>query len=314
MSFRGRLALVVVHPRLSDMPPTARRRAVADATAGAVASLASLWLFYPVDVYKTNRQAGNAVVPSWYAGVVSKTLHTASSSFCYFFWYSWIVAALGKKPISAPTRLLLSSIAAMINTLITLPLDVVSSQQQAQSSRTIEEEDLEFIEYYSADEDEKKEEHELEDMIRHHSAQPRPPLSLTAARYLRRLARLWKGLVPSLLLCSNPAIHYTIFDSAKTRLLAHRSHLSLLEAFALGILAKFVATVTTYPLIRAKVLLMVTHRQSLLGALVDEFREHGVAGLYQGCHLQLLHTLLKSAFLMMMRERITQTTNRMILS
>ena len=47
--------------------------------------------------------------------------------------------------------------------------------------------------------------------------------------------------------------------------------------------------------------------------LVNTYQKEGIAGLYKGCNLQLLHTLLKSALLMMVRERITSTTQRLIL-
>lgn len=157
---------------------------------------------------------------------------------------------------------------------------------------------------------------------------------------------LWKGFVPSLLLCSNPAIHYTVFDTIKYWVLATRerrqqqqwreavssnsrawssttpgakaarspsSSLNMAEAFVVGIIAKFVATIVTYPLIRAKVMIMITSRTSMIGCLVDEYRKHGPTGLYKGCHLQLLHTLLKSAVLMMVKERITRTTRRIVL-
>ena len=130
---------------------------------------------------------------------------------------------------------------------------------------------------------------------------------------------LWKGIGPSLLLCSNPAINFTVFDSIKGSVLSrHRTtsskkRLTLTESFLLGVLAKFVATMATYPLIRAKVLLMVTHRSSMLQTLLEEYNQQGISGLYKGCNLQLLHTLLKSAFLMMARERINDSTQRMIL-
>lgn len=88
------------------------------------------------------------------------------------------------------------------------------------------------------------------------------------------LAGLWKGLWPSLLHCSNPSIHFTVFDVLKESVLKYkliqlgqrhsvevinkRLTLSLGEAFIIGIIAKFVAIVVTYPLIRAKVMLMLS--------------------------------------------------------
>ena len=149
---------------------------------------------------------------------------------------------------------------------------------------------------------------------------------------------LWKGIVPSLLLCSNPAINYTVFDVVKSRVLFLRqrktaaSHdpelsdnrhlLTLMEAFLIGLCSKFLSTIITYPLIRAKVKLMVhagdndsdESSTTLWAWLCREFQQHGVVGLYKGCNWQLLHTLLKSALLMMLRERIEGTTRRWLVS
>ena len=52
---------------------------------------------------------------------------------------------------------------------------------------------------------------------------------------------------------------------------------------------------------------------SMTRLLLDMFQKDGVSGLYKGCRLQLIHTLLKSALLMMVRERITVITRKMLL-
>jgi hypothetical protein len=136
------------------------------------------------------------------------------------------------------------------------------------------------------------------------------------------VAALWKGLGPSLLLCANPAINYTVFDSLKARYITmpqgsatgnrNNHNLTMAEAFLLGLFSKFVATMATYPLIRAKVMLMVTNQASMTDCLRDAYRSKGLTGLYEGCTLQLLHTMLKSALLMTVRERIAATTRRWI--
>ena len=200
---------------------------------------------------------------------------------------------------------------------------------------------------------------------------PKPPSSSSLIQQcitsFRELQSLWKGLVPALLLCSNPAIHYTVFDVLKTNLLSlpggarrKKSKLSMSEAFILGLLAKFVATMVTYPLIRAKVMLMVSkskplllssskssssldatvpttmssssslsspsrdkniregdtknnNHNSLLSCLIQSYQRDGIInGLYKGCSWQLIHTVLKSALMMMVRERITETTHKLI--
>jgi adenine nucleotide transporter 17 len=299
-----------------------RQKAVADALAGVVGSLVSLWVAYPIDVLKTNIQAGRE--SSWnpdqlFAGWKSKTLHTASSSFCYFYLYSWIfsswTASRKKKQISAPTRLVLSAIAAMLNTCATLPFDVISTRHQTADAgnKIIEREgseDSDGVYDDCSDDEEKKDDSEW---LQH----PFPEsLQRRLSTRIKNFLSLWKGLVPSLLLCSNPAIHFTVFDMTKAQLLRRRgkSNLSMMDAFLLGMLAKFVATVTTYPLIRAKVILMVTSETNIVQCLRTEYRKHGLPGLYRGCNIQLLHTLLKSALLMTIRERISRTTQRILVT
>ncbi len=144
-----------------------------------------------------------------------------------------------------------------------------------------------------------------------------------------KIAELWRGIRPSLLLCSNPSIHFTVFDTVKDIVLKYkmkndttnRHAISMMEAFLIGLVAKLSATIVTYPLIRAKVMLMVSQKknisadddETMMGILRSMFAEGGIVELYKGCSLQLVHTVLKSALLMMVREKITIATRRMIL-
>jgi len=317
-----------------------RKRALADAVAGVAASLVSLWAFYPIEVWKTNLQAGSSSFgkKSMLQGCWIKTLHTASSSFCYFFLYTWIFEYWKRRsPKTKPhpiTQLVLSAIAAMINTIITLPLDVISSQQITQSEK--KETQGEKVASSQMDQiwqslDDPNDENELGENEKTGDSKyekkdgdspPGQPSTLALALEVSdvgqedRWSSLWKGLTPSLLLCSNPSIHYTVFDVAKNQILTRSrngaSQLSMPEAFIVGVVAKFVATVVTYPLIRAKVILMVTSEESLLGSLIRSYKREGVRGMYKGCDWQLLHTVLKSALMMMVREKITISTHQLL--
>jgi hypothetical protein len=218
----------------------------------------------------------------------------------------------------------------MLNTLVTLPLDVASSKQVLgkKEEPTGEEEnkkmgtllqDFEqespfelFRDSYSELQEEKKDENVPRCTERLQSSSE----SLDVQEAFQNYSGLWKGLAPALLLCSNPSINYTVFDMTKNRILTrqHRegSTLSMSEAFLVGLFAKFIATVATYPLIRAKVILMVTSENSLIATLCRTYREDGVRGLYKGCDWQLIHAVLKSALMMMVREKITLSTQRII--
>jgi hypothetical protein len=492
---------------------SSKKVAVADALAGVIGTLVSLWAFYPIELIKTNLQAGGGIgdfrgrrhqikqqhhqgsrnddgtnhnnrliglllssflnkiddkvyhkttaasdddnhdsirhlysrvsniLRTTFRGCPTKTIQAASSSFCYFYLYSWIVLLYQKRKkitntkgatrMHPSTRLVLSAIAAMINTFLTLPLDVLSSQHvmmtkndggrdsndnnqqkniinnnnnnvdrmdQVWSSLTIgnvktktpttfsstssfptatesstsssssnqrivavdddEEDDdssstgsdLIFHEAYPDEsflvDDEKQElslihEHpevdkslEIIDIDNETTRYNRNGQSNQHQRrndnintrtdklmLFQKYTHLWKGLIPALLLCSNPSIHYTAYDVLKNRLLLSRSYnrgngtrLSMSQSFVLGLVSKFVATIVTYPLIRAKVILMVTSETSMVSSLIRSYKEEGgIKGLYRGCDWQLIHTLLKSALMMMVRESITEHTHRLVL-
>ncbi|KAL3944325.1 MAG: hypothetical protein SGBAC_001618 [Bacillariaceae sp.] len=343
-----------------------QQKALADAVSGVAGSLVSLWTFYPIEVIKSNLQAGSSQVGknrSLFQGCRSKTLHTATSSFCYFFFYSLIFNKwknrhnIPKHKINPATRLFLSAVAAMMNTLITLPLDVLSSKQvtEVEDDFTVQDDamdevweqltengeneslsefkDSSMIEDSDNDSDMHQEEATLVEgssaSVDQRQSQPLQSfpsfesldMSAVFKKYYERkdlndFKGLWKGLVPALLLCSNPSIHYTTFDLTKARILARRKQegykLSMLESFLIGLFSKFVATILTYPLIRAKVILMVTSETSLLKTLQNSYKQEGMSGVYKGCDWQLLHTVLKSALMMMVRERITDSSRRMI--
>ncbi len=307
-----------------------RQRALADALAGVIASLVSLWSLYPIETLKTNIQANrkNAAAPGLlYRGITCKTLHTASSSFCYFYIYSWISSRFNNGSTTM-RRLVLSAVAAMLNTCLTLPLDVLSAKQQTGFKTKMDQTWNEASRETSTCLDESDENVLHEDEKKDDSALSEAPSKSQESRHSLKsdassthtenesLTHLWKGLYPSLLLCSNPSIHFTVFDSIKSKVLKDSNHtnLTMPQAFVVGLVAKFVATIATYPLIRTKVLLMVTSQTSMIKCLSKEYREHGVRGWYRACHLQLFHTLLKSALLMMVRERITVTTRQLLVS
>jgi hypothetical protein len=277
---------------------------LSDAVAGALAALLSLWSFYPLDVYKTLIQgcpsiSSSTKLHSFLAGIHWKSAHTAASNFVYFYLYSSIQRIVRKRhrqqSPSVLLRLVIAAVAAIGNTFVTLPLDVISTQEQQQQQIHAQSESL----------------------IRHQTSQS-PPLNPAKIQQCAfELSKYWTGLLPSLLLCANPSIHYTVFDSLRHRILhrnaSQQQHRPLhwMEAFCLGAIAKLVATIATYPLIRAKMLLMTQSIQGgMWNTLRKEYKERGCSGLYQGCHLQLLHTLLKSALLMMIRERLTEVTHR----
>lgn len=86
------------------------------------------------------------------------------------------------------------------------------------------------------------------------------------------LPALYKGLAASVILCINPAINIAVFDQLKARLLAWLRRraptgkrivaLTAFQAFLVGIIAKTIATLVTYPYIRVKVVMQGASKAS----------------------------------------------------
>ena len=74
----------------------------------------------------------------------------------------------------------------------------------------------------------------------------------------------YDGLGASLILCVNPGIQYAIFEQLKRAALrgGRSRSLGAASAFVLGALSKSLATLATYPLIRAKVVQQVQRSQA----------------------------------------------------
>ena len=102
------------------------------------------------------------------------------------------------------------------------------------------------------------------------------------------------GVLPSLFLCVNPSLYFTLFDGFKWKYVRYRrknfhsnnedERLSGTEAFLLGFISKTIVTIATYPFIRAKVLMVGrgdTYR-NISSSLLTETPEEGFTGLLKG--------------------------------
>ncbi|GMI09298.1 hypothetical protein TrVE_jg5818 [Triparma verrucosa] len=277
---------------------------LAEATSGVIGSLCSMLAFYPLDVHKARVQSSTspksaassprqspfklllrilttyptrAAIAPHYVGVQYKMLDTVASSFTFFFILTLLKREYKRltniESLNPTVNLMLSSLAAMANTTITLPLDGIVTRKQTSPSTP---------------------------------SSTKPPPSP------------WAGLEPALMLSSNPAIHYTAYDLIKSTIVTNRQQKTLngFEAFLVGLIAKSVATIVTYPLIRTKQIMMSGNAEEagMKETMTKIYDEEGIKSVYKGLLLQLGHTVCKAALLMSIREQISNfTRNRALL-
>lgn len=218
-----------------------------------------------------------------YAGISGSLIGVASTNFAYFYWYS-VVRALYQRSVkstAAPSTLVelsLGALAGAVAQLFTIPVAVVTTRQQTQS----------------------KEE--------------RKGLIGTARDVIESedgVFGLWRGLKASLVLVINPAITYGAYERLKQALFPGKANLRPWEAFALGAMSKSLATITTQPLIVAKVGLQSKPPPERNGKPFKSFIEvmqfiiahEGPLGLFKGIGPQILKGLLVQGILMMTKER-----------
>lgn len=297
---------------------------ISEATSGAIGSLLSTTILYPLDTCKTRYQAeartdgrqkyrnlsdvlweaiSNRQVLSLYQGLGTKNLQSFIAQFVYFYGYSYFkrlyLERSGYKKIGTKANLVIAAAAGACTAIVTQPLDTASSRMQTTA------------------------------------------FGKSKGLWKTLTEGSWRdtfdGLGISLLLTSNPAIQYTVFDQLKQRLLREKldkrdngsspEALSAFTAFVLGAVSKSIATFLTYPAIRCKVMIQAADpdddgtekprpkpQKTVLGVLYFIWKSEGILGFFKGLQAQILKTVLSSALLLMIKEKITKTTWVLILA
>jgi hypothetical protein len=242
-------------------------------------------------------------VKGLYMGINGSLMGVASTNFAYFYWYSvirllYVRLVKSTAPPSTVVELSLGAVAGAIAQLCTIPVAVVTTRQQTQTKNE------------------------------------RKGFWETGREVINGedgLFGLWRGLKASLVLVVNPAITYGAYERLKDILFPGRQRLRPWEAFGtssqhameigprltprplvvLGAMSKSLATITTQPLIVAKVGLQSKPPPARKGRPFKSFVEvmrfivehEGVLALFKGIGPQILKGLLVQGILMMTKER-----------
>lgn len=290
-----------------------------EATSGAVGALVSTTILYPLDTCKTKYQAEarskdqqryrnisdvlweairNGQVLSLYQGLGTKNLQSVIQQFVYFYGYSFFkrlyLKKTGSKSMGTKANLIAAAAAGCCTAVLTQPLDTAASKMQTS----------EFGKSKGLWK------------------------TLTEGSW----SDAFDGLGISLLLTTNPSIQYTVFDQLKNRLLKSRltnktdsnpspEALSASTAFLLGALSKTIATCLTYPAIRCKIVIQAAEseaekssenkskaKKTISRVAYNIWKNEGIPGFFKGLEAQILKTVLSSALLLMIKEKITKTT------
>ncbi|KAH7099615.1 mitochondrial carrier [Auriculariales sp. MPI-PUGE-AT-0066] len=266
------------------------------ALAGALGSVFSNAIVYPLDTAKTRIQAGRRKqtilqvilriikeegIAGCYKGFMANMINSFSQSYAYFFFYSLVRGAYLKRlakngkaaQISTAVELALGAIAGGLAQIFTIPVAVIATRQQIGRSLQRQADLKQSVAAQATLDTEQK---TFADAVK----QPDAPSTLTkpaveqyddsflgVAREIIReegVGGLWLGIKPGLVLTVNPAITYGVFERIKATVQPGGGKLSPWTAFCVGATSKTLATVVTYPYIMAKIRVQARTDKSVL--------------------------------------------------
>lgn len=266
--------------------------ATRDAIAGAVSGAASLAITFPlysVVVKLQTAQSGKRQTLAqtlsevqWFKGLKAALVAVFVQSGIYYWSYETFASAYRLNADCSAAHLLFGFEAGVATTLLTNPLWVVNSRQMTETA----------------------------------ASKTRSCSMLRALAVILREegpSGLWSGLIPALVLTANPAIQFSVAQYVSKRLRNRTSTLSVTtQAFVVGAVSKLISTLVTYPLQTLKMCLQKSEDEKKgdfrwtnpLQALAAIVRRQGVFGLYRGCSVKLMQTVLTAALLFSFRDNI----------
>ena len=301
-----------------------------DAFSGALAAVISAFVVYPFEILRIRRQIELSLssLISW-SDIFSKALslrltHTAVTSLIYYSFYETFKKSNcfdfsskysnnnnNSNKWKFLSNFLSANIAGILTVTMTVPLDVMVINEQVNNEKlnnqTNNDTTTTTTTTTNGDNNNNKNINSNWDMIVHK----------------------WRGITPSLLLCLNPAIHYSVYDLLKYHVITYKNsssggssssssssnvllekQLHPFEGFLIGTLAKVCATVVTYPLLTSKITMMTSSNSNnndndtkkMMKILYFTFIIQGFAGLYKGVHFHIMNTSIRAAMSMALRE------------
>ncbi|KAK0168180.1 hypothetical protein PV327_002006 [Microctonus hyperodae] len=283
------------------------------AISGAAGSVVAMATFFPLDTVRSRlqleeeRQSKNTLATIYdlvskegpytlYRGIVPVLQSLCASNFVYFYTFHGLRLMRSSSTQTARNDLFVASIAGIINVLVTTPLWVVNTRLKMRGINGVPEQNNN--EYNNL----------LDGLIyiwKYHG-----------------IKKLWAGTLPSLLLVTNPAIQMMTYESIKRRV-----NESLAGAqtpawvfFAIGAMAKTIATTLTYPLQLVQTKLRHGHNYDNLPPdagtiqmVLYILKKQGIVGLYKGMEAKLLQTVLTAALMFLAYEKISRFVFRILL-
>lgn len=211
-------------------------------------------------------------ISAFYKGLKISLIGALITFGIYFFWYRvWKIVFLLKKPVLNSTDIMvITSIAGSITNLFTTPIWIV------QTRMCVDKGNKNILQHFR-------------DIIKEGG-----------------ISALWNGFLPGLILVLNPVINFVVYEKLRSMLITDAAKAPSANAvFLISLISKFMATITTYPILTIKTKAFTSNKSdSMLTIIAEYLKKEGFVALYRGLYAKLFQTLLYNAFMMMAFEKI----------
>jgi len=286
-----------------EIPPSPLAAGLANAVAGSVGGAIAMSILYPFETIRLRMQAQERKkngelqyksmadcarqildeegIKGFYVRLGGSVFGVALANLVYYFWANFFKYRLyGKRSVSPRQNLVSSCLGGICNVVVLNPYWVANTQMM---------------------------------LSQRNGKQGRYKNVIDAIIKLYKEKGLadgpYSGLVPALMLISNPCVQFVVYESLLLRLkiLLKQGQLSSYQYFLLGAFAKFCATITTYPLQVIKTQFQkancpYTDVYDAVKNLTQNFTN--VDGLYQGMGAKLTQTVSNTALMFVLYERV----------
>jgi adenine nucleotide transporter 17 len=273
------------------------------AACGALGSFVSMTLLHPFEISRTRLQVDPKLVPrssipliisiskkeglsALYQGWASLMLALSTTNFVYFFTFHWL-RSIQDINSGIANDFLCAATAGVLTVLVTNPLWVVNIRFKLAKNKSQKGENKQKQNYTSI------------------------VNCLTEIIRLEGFKTLWSGTSSSLLLVTNPTIQFAAYEALKRStwfsiFFGENHHICHLLN---GALAKFLATVATYPLQvvqtqRRAGVLTNDSNGNILRQIVYMIQKDGIYVLFSGLEAKLTQTCLNAAVLFLAYEEL----------
>lgn len=273
-----------------------------------------------------------------YRGLLPSLVGTACSQGVYYYFYQIFRSEAETRArrskmrngedgsVGILTSLFVAALSGCANVLITNPIWVIVTRMQTQKQNKFP---------ATANTDDLR----LRDASGSHTSASSPSRSPTKAHLgafdtVKDLYKeagvlgFWKGVLPTLIMVSNPSIQFMIYETLLKKLTEKRprnerglKHVSATEVFILGAIAKLGATVVTYPLLVVKSRLQAKQEggrhaalqyTGTLDAVAKMIRFEGLGGFYKGMRTKIVQSVVAAAVLFMIKEELVKAARAVV--